>query len=163
MVQTSNQIEQHIQETRNDLGDNFNELEAKVKSAVDWRAQFDERPWTLMAVAFGGGLLLSALFPARRSATRTGWNPPGDRDTPSAPTRSASGYGQGVGQPSATWNALKGALVGMATAKVSEMVEEFVPGFKQELGKAQTNKSYDRPSPLQTLQKTTSAGGNREV
>jgi hypothetical protein len=48
----------------------------------------------------------------------------------------------------------------MATAKVSEMVEEFVPGFKQELGKAQTNKSYDRPSPLQTLQKTTSAGGN---
>jgi ElaB/YqjD/DUF883 family membrane-anchored ribosome-binding protein len=77
MVQTSNQIEQHIQETRNDLSDNFNELEAKVKSAVDWRAQFDERPWTLMAVAFGGGLLLSALFPARRSATRTGWNPPG--------------------------------------------------------------------------------------
>jgi hypothetical protein len=158
MGQTSNQIEQHIQETRNDLSDNFNELEAKVKSAVDWRAQFDERPWALMAVAFSGGLLLSALFPARRSSRSSRWNPPGDRDTPSAPTRSQSAYGNDVGAPSATWDALKGALVGIATAKVSDMVEEFVPGFKQELRKAQTNNSYDRPSPL--LQKAVSAGGN---
>ena len=41
MGETSDQIERHIQETRNDLGDNFGELEDKVKTAVDWRAQFD--------------------------------------------------------------------------------------------------------------------------
>jgi hypothetical protein len=138
MVQTSNQIEQHIHETRNDLSDNFNELEAKVKYTVDWRVQFNARPWTLMAVAFGGGLLLSALFPARRSSARVEWNLRNDRDTTSAPIRSANGYRQDLGEPSATWNALKGAVVGMATAKISEIVEEFVPGFKQELDKAQS-------------------------
>ena len=159
MGQTSNQIEQHIEATRNDLSDNFSELQAKVKSAVDWHAQFDERPWTLMAVAFSGGLLLSALFPARRSSRRIRWDPPGSPDDPSALPRSQRSYGQDAGEPSATWDALKGALVGMATSKVSDMVEELLPGFKQKLAKAQTNRSYDRSSSPETLQKAASAGG----
>jgi hypothetical protein len=159
MGQTSNQIEQHIQETRNDLSDNFSELEAKVNSAVDWRAQFDERPWTLMAVAFGGGLLLSALFPARRSSRRTRWDVPGGPDASSARPGSQRISGQDVVEPSATWGALKGALIGMATSKVSDMVEELVPGFKQELTKDQTNRSYDRSS-QQTLHRTAGAGSN---
>jgi hypothetical protein len=67
MGETSDQIERHIQETRNDLGDNFSELEVKVKTAVDWRAQFEERPMTMVALAFGGGILLSALLPPLRA------------------------------------------------------------------------------------------------
>ena len=68
MGDTSDQIERHIQETRDDLHDNFNELEEKVRTAVDWRAQFEERSMTMMALAFGGGMLLSALLPSRRSS-----------------------------------------------------------------------------------------------
>ena len=55
MGERADQIEQQINETRNELSENFNELEEKVKSAFDWRTQFEERPVTMMAVAFGGG------------------------------------------------------------------------------------------------------------
>lgn len=63
MGERSDQIERDIASTRSELSDNFNELERKVKSAVDWRNQFEERPGTMLALAFGGGMLLSAILP----------------------------------------------------------------------------------------------------
>jgi hypothetical protein len=70
MGEKSDQIERHIRKTRNDLSENFSELEEKVKSALDWRTQFAERPGTMIALAFGGGVLLSAIFSSRRSSRR---------------------------------------------------------------------------------------------
>ena len=67
MGQKSDQIERHIRETRNDLSENFSELEEKVKSAVDWRTQFEERPGTMIGpgVATGrGGSTSSGLMRA---------------------------------------------------------------------------------------------------
>lgn len=63
MGERTDQIEQQINRTREDLGENFNELEQKVKSAFDWRTQFEERPMTMLAIAFGGGVIASALLP----------------------------------------------------------------------------------------------------
>jgi hypothetical protein len=71
MGEKSDQIEQEIREKRNQLGENFSELEQKVKHAVDWRAQFEERPATLIALAFGGGIVLSALLPTQHSRHRS--------------------------------------------------------------------------------------------
>src|SRR5258706_12355179 len=71
MAESSDELERHIQEIHHDLKDNFGELEDKVKSAVDWRAQFEERPGTMLALAFGGGILLSAFLPRGRSPRRT--------------------------------------------------------------------------------------------
>ncbi|MGB8321610.1 MAG: hypothetical protein WCE52_01490, partial [Candidatus Acidiferrum sp.] len=65
MGERADQIEQQINRTRDDLTENFYELEQKVKTTFDWRSQFEERPGTMMAIAFAGGLLLSALLPAR--------------------------------------------------------------------------------------------------
>ena len=141
MGETSDQIEQHIQETRNDLGDNFSELEVRVKTAIDWRAQFEDRPMMIMALAFGGGVLLSALLPSRGPRRRR----------PSAARRNASREGPDLfqsgtvyndksNQTSEAWDAVKGALVGVATSKLSGVIEELLPGFKQEFAKAQTGK-----------------------
>jgi len=66
MDERADQIEQDIHKTRADLSDNLNELEEKVRSTFDWRTQFQERPMTMLAVAFGGGILASALLPSRR-------------------------------------------------------------------------------------------------
>src|SRR5260370_24788857 len=71
MAESSDELERHIQEIHHDLRDNFGELEDKVKSAVDWRARFEERPGTMLALAVGGGILLSALLPRGRSPRRT--------------------------------------------------------------------------------------------
>src|ERR1700676_1030345 len=71
MGERPDQIERHIYETRNELGENINELQEKVKTAVDWRAQFDQRPMLMIGLAFGGGLLLSALLTGRGNSRRS--------------------------------------------------------------------------------------------
>ena len=132
MGETSDQIEQHIQETRNDLGDNFSELEVRVKTAIDWRAQFEDRPMMMMALAFGGGVLLSALLPSRgprqRRPSAARRNAP--REGPDL-FQSGTVYDDKSNQTSETWDAVKGALVGAATSKLSGVIEELLPGFKQ--------------------------------
>jgi hypothetical protein len=167
MGETSDQIERHIQETRNDLSHNFSELEEKVKTAVDWRAQFEERPVTMMAMAFGGGVLLSALLPSlgfsRRRFSDSRRNAPSDRATP-VPSISRTAYDAKVSQTLETWDSFKGALVGVATTKLSGFIEDLLlPGFKQEFTKAQTGNSFDRPgsstSGQPTWQKSTATGG----
>ena len=143
MDETSDQIERHIQETRNDLGDNLNELGDKVKKAVDWRAQFEERPGTMLGLAFGGGIILSALLSSgRRSRTtyagagsprgRNVWTPSGPSSTP--PASKPSETRQGV-------EALADALVGVAVSRASRFIDSLVPGFEREFSSAKAGKS----------------------
>jgi hypothetical protein len=60
--QTTDQIENEIDSTRADLKSNLQELEGRVRSATDWRHQFRQHTGVAMAIAFGGGILLSAIF-----------------------------------------------------------------------------------------------------
>ena len=165
MGDTSNQIERHIQETRNDLGDNFNELQEKVRTAVDWRAQFEERPMTMMALAFGGGILLSALLPSQRTSSRR--TSASRRDTSSERHRSdlspklPNEYNDNAASPLRAWDAVKGALVGVATTKLSRFIEDVLPGFAREFTRAQGGEDPDRSDPLKpTRQKSTAAGAD---
>jgi hypothetical protein len=66
MDQTTNQIEAHIENTRENLGANLQELELKVKSATDWRHQFRRNPMAMLGAAFGGGVLLAFIGGRRR-------------------------------------------------------------------------------------------------
>src|SRR6476646_2425852 len=128
MGETSDQIERHIQETRNDLGDNFSELEDKVKTAVDWRAQFQERPGTMLARAFGGGVILSALLPSGRRVRSTydgGWKPAPNRDlTPSM--QSSTPLAGERNETRQTVEAVTGALVGVAMNRVSRYIDSLL-------------------------------------
>jgi ElaB/YqjD/DUF883 family membrane-anchored ribosome-binding protein len=60
--ETKDQIERHIYERPHELDDNIHKLRHKVKDAVDWRVQAQERPWTMVGLAFGAGLLTSVLL-----------------------------------------------------------------------------------------------------
>jgi hypothetical protein len=66
MDQTANQIEAHIEDTREHLGANLQELEQKVKSVTDWRRRFRDNPMPMLGGAFGGGVLLALLGGGRR-------------------------------------------------------------------------------------------------
>lgn len=72
MGQTSNDIMQHIESERTRLGQNLNDLEDRVKTATDWRHQFEQHPAILLGVAFGGGLLLSLTLFGGNSADHAG-------------------------------------------------------------------------------------------
>jgi len=142
-METSDQIERHIRETRSDLGDNLNELGDKVKKTLDWRVQFEERPGTMLGLAFGGGIILSALLSSgRRSRTtyagagssrrRNVGTPSGPPST--LPTSKPSETRQGV-------EALADALVGVAVNRASRFIDSLVPGFEREFSSAKAGKS----------------------
>jgi len=51
-----------IFEERQRLGDNLAALERQVRESTTWRGYFVRKPWTMLALALGGGILLSSLF-----------------------------------------------------------------------------------------------------
>jgi hypothetical protein len=143
MGERPDQIEWQIAETRSELSDNFSELQDKVRSAVDWRTQFREHPGTLLAVAFGGGVVLAALLPSPRRSRMTYDSSSisaGDR------THSAPSYDSSLANPSKpgdlrkTVEALAGALLGVAAKQASGFLDSFLPGFHQEFTKARAGK-----------------------
>jgi hypothetical protein len=149
MAESSDELERHIADIRHDLKDNFSELQDKVKSTMDWRAQFEERPGTMIALAFGGGVLLSALLPRGRSPRRKVRERNRDvksiRHEPASPARSRVDYDVKASKRSETWNALKGAVIGAAAGKLSEFIEELLPGSRTDYTTSRSGKNYERP------------------
>jgi hypothetical protein len=162
MDERPDQIEQHIQSQRDELGDNINELERKVKNAFDWRAQFDERPWAMLGLAFTGGLLISTVLPRRSSITSRvnsrrrsfsdPWSPyvrgeAAKSGETAGATSATPDYSSGYSTPpsaprpsSETWDNLRNAAIALATTRLAEFVEELVPGFTEHYKKAASGK-----------------------
>jgi hypothetical protein len=130
----TDQIERQIAATRSELGDNLGELQDKVKSAFDWKNQFQERPGTLLAVAFGGGVILASLLPSGRPVT--------NRNSASRPSSAIK-----PSDLSKTINAFTGALVGVAVKQASGFLDSMLPGFHQEFTKA-TDTGSRRSDPI---------------
>jgi hypothetical protein len=61
MGETTDAIERDIESRRAALQADIEELEARVKSATDWKHYYETYTIPLLAAAFGGGMLLSAL------------------------------------------------------------------------------------------------------
>jgi hypothetical protein len=145
MGERTDQIERQIAETRNELGDNFGELQDKVKSAVDWRTQFQEHPGTLLAVAFGGGVILSAILPSSRSRAKKQDGPHDSANelVPSNSTNKPNDLRRSI-------DAFTGALLGVAVDKASGFLDSLLPGFHQEFAKAK-NKDSHRNDPTDAV------------
>jgi hypothetical protein len=125
MGETTDQIESHIETKRENLQSNLRELENKVKSATDWRQQFQNHPGTMVAAAFGGGILVSAMVGRTKRA------PPGAvAASASSNPRTPSGSKHEVLE---TWDTIKTALIGVAATKFKGMLGEVVPGFSEHL------------------------------
>ncbi|MBV8843677.1 MAG: hypothetical protein JO307_12785 [Bryobacterales bacterium] len=140
MGKTANQIETHIERTRDKLGSNIHELEQKVKSATDWRHHFRNSPMTMLGAAFGGGVLLAAMLGSgRRRRSFSPYAEPASR-TPHA------GTDRQKHRALETWDNIKGALIGVAAARFKDFVGEVVPGFNEQFQHTQAQKNKSLPA-----------------
>lgn len=135
MGQTTDQIETHIENKREDLKSNLQELEGRVKSATDWRHYFNQNPGMMIAAAFGGGVLLSAMMRKRRTG---GPFPSVSSSTPvdaesSVQTRTKHEVLDKL-------DTIKTALVGVAATKFKGMLSQVVPGFSEHLAQTETQR-----------------------
>jgi len=147
MGERPDEIKQQIYETRENLNDNFNELQEKVKSVFDWRIQFDERPMTLLAVAFGGGLLASTLISSDRSRHRRGHRDKQDRGDSAGQRRfieqdtvAHSSRADGNPRSSDGYDALKGALMTVVATRLGGVVGDILSGYRDELRRVRQNR-----------------------
>jgi hypothetical protein len=136
MVETTHQIEAHIEHTREHLGSNLHELEQKVRSVTDWKQHFRSKPMMMMGLALGGGVLLATMLGGRR-------NRRGERGVSSQAATPS-------GRPSEnkaleTWGTIKGALIGVAATRFKDFVGEVVPGFREQVQRADERAKTFRP------------------
>jgi hypothetical protein len=142
MGETTNQIEWEIAQKRNDLSDNLIELKQKAKAAVDWRSQVEKHPGTMLAVAFGGGIVLSALFSALRGPAKVHAERPSgnavEYDSPISKTsvRSTSKLATTARK---NLDAMGGALLDMVATRTTSILEGILPGFQREFERAKNS------------------------
>jgi hypothetical protein len=118
MGEKTDRIERYIQQQRRDGQDNVIELKQKVRRSVDWRSHVEERPLTMVGIAFGGGVLLSTLLDA---GGRSRSQEPSPDDRPSR------------------WGILRAALLAVAASELKGFVDELLPGFEEEYRKAEAS------------------------
>jgi hypothetical protein len=131
MGQTTNQIEAHIENKREELGANLKEFEQKVKSVTDWKHHFENNAMTMLGVAFGGGVLLASMLGSSKSR--------GGRRSYTPPNAPESYAGSNLQRRKAleTWDNIKGALIGVAATRFKDFVGEVVPGFQEQFHKTE--------------------------
>jgi hypothetical protein len=115
---TSDQIESHIRNKREDLRSNLEELEGRLKSVVDWREQFRRNPALGLGLAAGAGFLLATVTSRpRRRAT-------GDRTEPGLIERRSHlrHFLEGV----------QSTLTGIVAARVTDLLTERLLGRTNE-------------------------------
>jgi hypothetical protein len=132
MGQTSDQIETHIENKREDLKANLQELEGRVKSATDWRHYFHQNPGMMIAAAFGGGVLLAAMMRKRRT-----WEPSSSVSSSRPVDAARSMQTRTKHEVIDKLDAIKSALVGVAATKIKGILGEVVPQFSDHLAEAE--------------------------
>jgi hypothetical protein len=153
MVENSEQVERRIAERRNSLSNDISELERKAKEAVDWRAQVEQRPGTMMGIAFGVGILLAAILGggSRRLRAPKAEEPVSALKAYSTDSNAdyqaamATGNDYHASAVTETFENVKGALLGVAIAKCEEFLEELLPGFSTQYRKAEARNKSNVP------------------
>lgn len=147
MDEKPDQIIEHIETQRNQLGANLNELENRVRQTADWRTHYDRNPMLMLSAALGGGILLGAIVSGSRPKSGSSLSKSRSSGSGSSTYGAYSGSSgsQAVSlqkqRASETIDNIKAALIGFATAKAKEFLNQALPGFDHHLRDVESRKS----------------------
>ena len=72
MAETADELKRHVEEARSRLDQDLSRLEYRVRAELNWRVQFQRRPWSFLGAAFGGAMLLALAFSWTLAGARSG-------------------------------------------------------------------------------------------
>ena len=132
MAQEQGKLKAHIDAEGEGLRDNFEEIENRVKDALDWRVWYKNNTALALGGAAAGGILLSLLLPRSSSVESRfvdmdeqsiyGEPPPARSDSPSR-------FHQVLDNTAA-------AVLGVATDKLQDFMSRAIPGFREHYSNA---------------------------
>ena len=141
MGESTQQLEWNIAAERQELGRNLHALERKANALKDWRTYYRQHPMAVVAVAFGGAMMVGLLARNRSRMDSTSTYGTYDNDYPVADT-STRQMSNAAGSPSRlrrevgnTWDHIADALMGVASATAIDFVSQTIPGFGEEYTK----------------------------
>jgi hypothetical protein len=137
MDRATDRIEQHLYHERQALRSNLQELEDRVRSAVDWRRQFRGNTLAFLGLAFGCALLIG-LMTARRAGSLPYTSKLAGK--PATPYRDHRRR-----ELSLAWRSIESALIGIGAAKLKGTLANLTPRFREELARRDRD-GYERHS-----------------
>ena len=138
MGESTQQLEWNIAAERQELGRNLHALERKANALKDWRTYYRQHPMAVVAVAFGGAMMVGLLARnrSRMQSTSTFGTYENDYPTPDPSPRRVSNVAASTSrlrrEVGTTWDHIADALMGVASAKAIDFVSQAIPGFSEE-------------------------------
>jgi len=132
----------HIETERERLGENFQEIETRIKDAADPREWYNRNPGLILGAAAAGGLVLGLLCTSRstEAAHAAGFAAP--RPNPERHAASASSHLNTIKN---TLDTTMAALVGLGAQKFQDFISDTLPGYEQQYSVArQRQEAWDR-------------------
>ena len=146
MAEGPGEIKEYIEAERKKLGNDLEEIEHRMKDAIDLRVWYNKHTTVVLGAAVAGGFLLSTLVrgstssesnanPADPVADGSEWK--GDwrgkaSVRPDTPKKSSPMFRIGD-----VLDSTVAALLGVATHKFQEFVSQAIPGFKEQYSEAE--------------------------
>jgi len=129
--QETDKIKQHIDAERERLGRNINEIEDRVKDAVDFKTQFRRNTGLFLGGAVAVGFLLSRAM--GRSGPRISRLKPVRERNENVMELTSSRLGSHLSRVSETFDNILGGLANVASDKLYSVVGDMVPGLRDRL------------------------------
>jgi hypothetical protein len=132
----TSKIEHQIDAERQALGHSLDELEQKARDFVDWRTHYRNHPTVFLGAAVGAGVVLGML--SNRGHGHVGNGHPAEMTAaehfaePHRAFTPARERGPKTRELVDTWDRITAALLGVAIAKVVDVVSDYVPGFRNQ-------------------------------
>jgi hypothetical protein len=146
MAQEPGEIKEHIEAEREKLGEDLNEIEHRMKDAVDWRVWYENHTALLLGAAVAGGVLLSTIVGPSLAghesdgAADTDWDGEWRGESSIRPVSPPVSEAKRSNQFSRIGNVLDNtvaALVGVAASKLQDFVSDSIPGFREQYSEAE--------------------------
>jgi hypothetical protein len=139
VVEETDKIKRHIENERESLSHDLDEIEYRFKDATDLKAHFDRNTGWILGAAVAGGFLLSLALGRSSRSGSSNTQPAFNQDVPiSSRSNLISPH---LNRLSNTVDGIVGGLVGVFSDKLQSLVADAVPGFREQYDTGQRDAS----------------------
>ena len=135
-------LKAHIEAEEESLKDNFEEIQDRVKDALNWRIWYRNNTALALGGIAAGGLVLSLLIPKSSSIESKFVNAGESDDAETGPSRRESLRSEIPSRMRQVLDNTANAVLGVATDKLRDFMSSAIPGFREHYSSAQ-RKRFD--------------------
>ena len=141
MAQEEDRLKANIEAAEEGLKDNFEEIQDRVKTALDWRVWYKNNTAVALGSVAAGGLLLSLMIPRKHSVESKfrSMDEAYSQDEPNGRPSTNSKSGSRLHKALDTTVA---AVVGVASDQFRDFMARALPGFKEHYDEAERRHPY---------------------